>query len=52
MSCLEVFGEIENKRLQRLKMKIDHLTFDTKWVNGSENIEAEIDVRKQKQLMN
>jgi hypothetical protein len=33
--------EIENKRLQRLKMKIDHLTFKTKWIKGSDNIEAD-----------
>lgn len=34
-------SEIENKRLQRLRMKIDHLRYDVTWVKGSENIEAD-----------
>jgi len=34
-------GDIDNKRLQRLKMKIDHLQFQVKWVPGKENIEAD-----------
>ncbi len=33
--------EIENKRLQRLKMKVDHLTFKTKWIKGADNVEAD-----------
>lgn len=33
--------EIENKRLQRLKMKVDHLTFRTKWIKGTDNVEAD-----------
>ncbi len=33
--------EIENKRLQRLKMKIMHLQYTVKWVKGTENIEAD-----------
>ena len=34
-------SEIENKRLQRLRMKIDHLRYDVAWVKGSENVEAD-----------
>ena len=37
----QTLPEITNKRLQRLRMKIDHLTFTTKWVKGTENIEAD-----------
>ncbi len=33
--------EIENKRLQRLKMKLEHLTFRTKWIKGEDNVEAD-----------
>ena len=33
--------EVSNKRLQRLKMKLSHLTFTTKWVKGAHNIEAD-----------
>ena len=33
--------EIENKRLQRLKMKVMHLQFTIKWVKGKENVEAD-----------
>ena len=33
--------EIENRRLQRLKMKLDHLTFRTKWIKGADNEEAD-----------
>ena len=34
-------AEIENKRLQRLRMKIDHLTYDCEWIKGTENKEAD-----------
>jgi len=33
--------EIENKRLQRLRMKLDHLQFRVKWVKGKDNVEAD-----------
>ena len=33
--------EIENKRLQRLKMKIMHLQYRIKWVKGTDNVEAD-----------
>ncbi len=33
--------DIDNKRLQRLKMKITHLQYTIKWVKGKENIEAD-----------
>jgi hypothetical protein len=33
-------SQIENKRLQRLKEKINHLTFNVQWIPGKENIEA------------
>ena len=33
--------QITNKRLQRLRMKIDHLSFNIEWVKGKENIEAD-----------
>jgi len=33
--------EVENKRLQRLKMKLEHLTFRTKWIKGEDNVEAD-----------
>ena len=33
--------DITNKRLQRLKMKVEHLTFTTQWIKGEENIEAD-----------
>ena len=33
--------EIENKRLQRLRMKVDHLQFTVKWVKGKDNVEAD-----------
>jgi hypothetical protein len=33
--------EIENKRLQRLKMKVMHLQYRVKWVKGTENVEAD-----------
>jgi transposase InsO family protein len=34
-------AEIENKRLQRLKMKIDHLQFEVQWIDGKKNVEAD-----------
>ena len=34
-------SQIENKRLQRLKEKINHLTFNVQWIPGKENIEAD-----------
>ena len=37
----QTLPEINNKRLQRLGMKLDHLTFVTKWVKGTDNIEAD-----------
>ena len=33
--------DIANKRLQRLKMKVEHLTFRTLWVKGVDNVEAD-----------
>ena len=33
--------EIENKRLQRLKMKVMHLQYRVKWVKGADNVEAD-----------
>ncbi len=33
--------EIDNKRLQRLRMKLDHLQFTIKWVKGKDNVEAD-----------
>ena len=37
----QTLPEISNKRLQRLKMKVEHLTFRTVWVKGIDNIEAD-----------
>ena len=34
-------AEIENKRLQRLRMKIDHLTYQVEWIKGADNKEAD-----------
>jgi len=34
-------AEIPNKRLQRLRMKIDHLQYTIKWIKGKDNIEAD-----------
>ena len=34
--------EIENKRLQRLRSKLDHLQFKAVWIKGKDNIEADI----------
>ena len=34
-------AEIENKRLQRLRMKIDHLSYQVEWIKGSDNKEAD-----------
>ena len=34
-------SQIENKRLQRLKEKINHLKFNVTWVPGKENVEAD-----------
>jgi hypothetical protein len=33
--------EIDNKQLQRLRMKLDHLQFTVKWVKGKDNVEAD-----------
>ena len=37
----QTLPEIANKRLQRLKMKVEHLTFKTVWVKGIDNVEAD-----------
>jgi len=34
--------EIENKRLQRLRAKLDHLQFHAVWIKGSDNTEADV----------
>jgi len=34
-------SDIDNKRLQRLKMKVDHLQFTVRWIPGKENVEAD-----------
>ena len=34
-------AEIENKRLQPLQMKIDHLSYCVKWIKGADNKEAD-----------
>jgi len=34
-------NDFENKRLQKLKMKIDHLNFEVEWVPGKKNEEAD-----------
>ena len=34
--------EIENKRLQRLRAKLDHLQFHAVWVKGTDNKEADV----------
>ena len=34
-------AEIENKRLQRLRMKVNHLSYDVIWVKGQDNVEAD-----------
>ena len=36
------FNDFENKRLQILKMKIDHLNFEVEWVPGKKNKEADV----------
>ena len=33
--------QIENRRLQRLRMKVDHLQFSVQWVRGKDNVEAD-----------
>jgi hypothetical protein len=33
-------SDIDNKRLQRLKMKVDHLQFTVRWIPGKENVKA------------
>ena len=38
----QTLPDISNKRLQRLKMKIDHLTFTIKWIQGKDNVEADV----------
>ena len=37
----QTLPEISNMRLQRLKMKVEHLTFKTVWIKGKENVEAD-----------
>ena len=37
----QALPDITNRRLQRLKMKFDHLTFETVWVKGIDNVEAD-----------
>ena len=37
----QALPDIANRRLQRLKMKFDHLTFETLWIKGSDNVEAD-----------
>jgi hypothetical protein len=34
--------EIENKRLQRLRAKLDHLQFHAVWIKGKDNTEADV----------
>jgi hypothetical protein len=34
--------EIENKQLQRLRAKLDHLQFHAVWIKGSDNTEADV----------
>ncbi len=34
--------EIENKRLQRLRAKLDHLQFTAVWIKGKDNTEADV----------
>ena len=38
----QALPDISNKRLQRLKMKVDHLTFTIKWIKGKDNVEADV----------
>ena len=33
--------QISNKRLQRLRMKLDHLTFRLEWISGKLNVESD-----------
>ena len=37
----QALPDISNRRLQRLKMKFDHLTFETVWIKGTDNVEAD-----------
>jgi hypothetical protein len=37
--------EIENKRLQQLRAKLDHLQFHAVWVKGTDNKEADVLIR-------
>ena len=37
----QALPDIANRRLQRLKMKFDHLTFETVWIKGTDNVEAD-----------
>ena len=37
----QALPDIANRRLQRLKMKVEHLTFETVWVKGVDNEEAD-----------
>ncbi len=34
--------EIENKRLQRLRAKLNHLQFTAVWIKGKDNTEADV----------
>ena len=38
----QALPDITNKRLQRLKMKVEHLTFTTHWIKGKDNVEADV----------
>ena len=37
----QALPDIANRRLQLLKMKVDHLTFETVWIKGKDNVEAD-----------
>ena len=34
-------NDIENKRLQRLRMKLDHLSYEVIWIPGKDHVEAD-----------
>jgi hypothetical protein len=38
----QALADIANKRLQRLKMKVEHLTFKTVWIKGKDNVKADV----------
>jgi hypothetical protein len=37
----QALPDIANKQLQRLKMKVDHLTFKTVWIKDKDNVKAD-----------